>query len=93
MSKYVRIAKRENNNKRGFLIVNPYLGKHVPINPNDVFDCFERMAEQFPAGVDNTRTLVIGFAETATALGIHYAIKNKTLFMQTTREKVADAKD
>lgn len=93
MSKYVRIAKRENNNKRGFLIVNPYLGKHVPINPNDVFDCFEKMAEQFPAGVDNTRTLVIGFAETATALGIHYAIKNKTLFMQTTREKVADAKD
>ena len=93
MSNYVKIAKRENNNKRGFLIVNPYLGKHVPINPNDVFDCFEKMAEQFPEGVDNTRTLVIGFAETATALGIHYAIKNKTLFMQTTREQVAGAKD
>lgn len=93
MSKYVHIAKRENNNKRGFLIVNPYLGKHVPVNPNDVFDCFEKMAEQFPKDIDNTRTLVIGFAETATALGIHYALKNKTLFMQTTREKVADAKD
>ena len=46
MSKYVHIAKRENNNKRGFLIVNPYLGKHVPVDPNDVFDCFEKMAEQ-----------------------------------------------
>lgn len=93
MSKYVQIAKRENNNKRGFLIVNPYLGKHVPISPNDIFDCFDKVADLEPEHMNPRKTLVIGFAETATALGIHYALKNRTMFMQTTREKVDNASD
>lgn len=36
MNKYVQIAKRERNNKRGFLIVNPDLGKHVPQEPQKI---------------------------------------------------------
>ena len=93
MSKYVQIAKRENNSKRGFLIVNPYLGKHVPMTPNEIFDCFNKVAELGPVHMNPQETLVIGFAETATALGIHYALTNRTMFMQTTREKVDNASD
>lgn len=87
MNKYVRLAKRENNNKRGFLIVNPYLGKHVAMNPSDILKMFDNVATLTPYGIVPDRTLVIGFAETATALGIRYAVKNGTYFIQTTREK------
>lgn len=88
MNEYVKLAKRENNNKRGFLIVNPYLGKHVPMSPSYIFNMFDDVASLIPYGMIPERTLVIGFAETATALGIHYTIKNNTYFIQTTREKV-----
>lgn len=89
MSQYIKIAKRENNNKRGFLIVNPYLGKHVPQKPERIFDLFDKTAALFPKTWDPKHTLVIGFAETATALGLHYACKNNCRFIQTTREKIA----
>lgn len=89
MSKYVQLAKRENNNKRGFLIVNPYLGKHVATKPSEIFAMFDEMAKLKPDDLVPERTLVIGFAETATALGVRYAVKNNTFFMQTTRENVA----
>lgn len=88
MSKYVQIAKRENNNKRGFLIVNPYLGKHIAKNPTKVLGMFDEMAKLFPKNWNPKRTLVIGFAETATALGLRYACQNGCLFVQTTREQV-----
>lgn len=89
MSKYVEIAKRENNNKRGFLIVNPFLGKHIAKNPLKVISVFADMATLQPKGMTPSKTLVIGFAETATALGLQYAICNRCLYMQTTREQVA----
>lgn len=88
MSKYVQIAKREKNNKRDFLIVNPDLGKHMPQEPKKIFDLFSKTASLFPNDWDPKRTLVIGFAETATALGLHYACKNSCRFIQTTRESV-----
>jgi orotate phosphoribosyltransferase len=89
MSKYVQLAKRENNNKRGFLIVNPYLGKHVAAKPSEIMNMFDETAKLIPEDLVPERTLVIGFAETATALGIRYAVNNKTSFIQTTRENVA----
>ena len=88
MSQYIKIAKRENNNKRGFLIVNPDLGKHVPQKPERILDLFDKTAALFPKGWDPKHTLVIDFAETATALGLHYACKNNCRFIQTTRESV-----
>lgn len=88
MSKYVQLAKRENNNKRGFLIVNPYLGKHIAMSPNDILHMFDDVAALTPPDFIPEKTLVIGFAETATALGIHYAVKNNTYFIQTTRENI-----
>lgn len=88
MNKYVQIAKRERNNKRGFLIVNPDLGKHVPQEPQKILNLFDKTAALFPNGWEPKHTLVIGFAETATALGLHYACKNHCRYMQTTRESV-----
>lgn len=88
MSQYIKIAKRENNNKRGFLIVNPYLGKHVPQKPREILGMFDKTALLFPEDWNPKQTLVIGFAETATALGLHYACKNNCRFIQTTREHV-----
>lgn len=88
MSKYIKIGKRENNNKRGFLIVNPYLGKHIAECPVKVFGMFDNVAKLFPKNWNPKRTLVIGFAETATALGLYYACENQCLYMQTTRETV-----
>ena len=88
MSKYVEIAKRENNNKRGFLIVNPFLGKHIAKNPRKVLDMFADMSTLRPKGMTGSKTLVIGFAETATALGVHYAMTNRCFYLQTTREHV-----
>ena len=83
MSKYVNIAKRENNKKRGFVIVNPYLGKHVPMTPSLILNMFDKVSMLVPADMDSEHTLVIGFAETATALSIHYAISNKTYFLHS----------
>lgn len=88
MSRYVHIAKREGNNKRGFLIVNPRLGKHIAKNPTKVLSMFDDMAALKPRGMNPSKTLVIGFAETATALGLHYAAVNHCYYMQTTREHV-----
>lgn len=88
MSQYIKIAKRENNNKRGFLIVNPDLGKHVPQKPKKIIELFDKTASLFPKDWDPKHTLVIGFAETATALGLHYACNNNCRFIQTTRERV-----
>lgn len=84
-----KIAKRENNNKRGFLLVNPCLGKHVPVDPKDVFATFERCAFETVTEPD----LVIGFAETATALGNHLAEAYTAKYIQTTREKLPDTKE
>ena len=33
-SDLVRIAKRENNTKRNYLVVNPLQGKHIPVQPS-----------------------------------------------------------
>ena len=34
----VRIAKRENNRKRNYLVVNPLQGKHIPVSPGIVME-------------------------------------------------------
>ncbi len=33
----VRIAKRENNTKRKYLVVNRLQGKHIPVSPKNAF--------------------------------------------------------
>ena len=39
-SDLVRIAKRENNTKRGYLVVNPLQGKHISVKPSKALELF-----------------------------------------------------
>lgn len=87
----VRIAKRENNKKRGYLVINPIQGKHIPVNPSKAIKTFNDLAEKISGEYVGERLLVIGFAETATAIGIQIAISLNAEYIQTTREDIKSA--
>ncbi len=40
----VKIAKRENNTKRNYLVVDPLQGKHIPVVPSKALDLFAALA-------------------------------------------------
>jgi len=84
----VRIAKRENNAKRSYLVVNPLQAKHVPVSPATAIGLFEKLAEKVKEKYSGQKLLVIGFAETATAIGAQVAISLDAFYMQTTREMI-----
>ena len=86
----VRIAKRENNTKRSYLVVDPLQGKHVPVEPSKALNLFKSLAEKFQGKYEGERLLLIGFAETATAIGAQAAITLGTKYIQTTREVIPD---
>ena len=83
----LRVAKRFNNARRNYLLVNPLQGKHLPTKPTDALDMMNALgstvAEKFSAA-----RLVIGFAETATAIGAVVAknLSDECFYLQTTRE-------
>lgn len=89
----ISIAKRENNTKRSYLYVNPIQGKHIPVSPSKSLELFSLMAHKIEERYVNESLLIIGFAETATAIGaaIAYQAKNCKCYLNTTREDIADA--
>lgn len=86
----ITIAKRENNTKRPFLLVNPLQGKHIPTAPSQCLALFSALAERVftEQTYDHEHTLIIGFAETATAIGMGLAAcaPFPAAYIQTTRE-------
>ena len=40
----VRIARRENNSRRNYLVVNPLQGKHIPVSPGKALGVFSELA-------------------------------------------------
>lgn len=82
------LAKRENNRKRNYVLVNPLQGKHVPVKPGKALELFECLAKPLQEAYGRERLLLIGFAETATAIGAAVAAKMGALYMQTTRENI-----
>lgn len=88
----VKIAKRENNTKRSYLVVDPLQGKHVPVEPSKALNLFKSLAEKLQGKYEGERLLLIGFAETATAIGAQAAITLGTKYIQTTREVIQDAR-
>lgn len=84
----VAVARRERNAKRGYLVVNPLQGKHVPVRPGRALTLFEELGELLLEEYREERLLLIGFAETATAVGAAVAAKLSALYMQTTREEI-----
>lgn len=84
----VRVAKRENNTKRSYLVVNPLQAKHVPVSPSLALKMFRTLAKQLSDTYAGETLLLIGFAETATAIGAAVANELGCLYMQTTREQI-----
>ena len=89
----IKVAKRENNTKRSYLYVNPIQGKHIPVSPSVSLELFSQMAMAVEERFEGETLLVVGFAETATAIGsaIAYKAKNVAFYMNTTRENVPNA--
>lgn len=84
----IGIAKRENNNIRKYLVVNKLQAKHVPVSPRKALMMFQELANLLKEQYSNERLLLIGFAETATAIGSAIAIELKSAYIQTTREVI-----
>lgn len=96
----VKICKRRNNNKREYLFVNQYQGKHIPCNPSKILDFFDTFVEILKQKLNpKERIIVVGFAETATGIAeyVSYKLKDDKKFakamvyhLQTSREKYED---
>ena len=89
----IMVAKRENNQKRSFLYVDPLQGKHVPVSPTRALQTMELLALRVSEQYSGETLLVIGFAETATAIGAALALSCPQVraFLTTTREGLGDA--
>ena len=92
----VNICKRKNNSKRDFLFVNSLQGKHIPASTNRFFKLYDGLVSIITATLsEEERVVVIGFAETATAIGqyLAMALPNCCYYMQTTRERLDNLGD
>ena len=85
-SDLVCIGKRENNKKRNYLVVNKLQGKHIPVSPSKALGMFDALADILKEKYSGKKLLLVGFAETATAIGAEIAIKLGAYYIQTTRE-------
>ena len=84
----LRIAKRHNNSKRSYLLVNPLQGKHIPVRPSSALEMMKTLGSKIAIKYPDTK-LVIGFAETATAIGAMVAASlDDCIYVHTTRENV-----
>lgn len=87
----VRIAKRENNTKRQYLVVNALQSKHIPTSGVKALEMFNTLADIVKAEYPDQKLLLVGFAETATAIGSALAVALNSLYIQTTREIIENA--
>lgn len=83
----LRVAKRYRNAKRAYLLVNPLQAKHMPVSPMEALTMMRTLGEGLQQEFPGAR-LVLGFAETATALGAAVASRlgPDCAFLTTTRE-------
>lgn len=103
LENYFLMAVRKNNKKRNFLFVSKLLAKHIPIPPQKLFDSCTTLCSEYARkkGLNKDEsnrfeckqsTLVIGFAETATAMGhsVFDCFNGECYYVHTTREKISD---
>lgn len=86
-----RVEERIKNTNRPYLLENTRIGKYAPVAGWAPVDCFKDLALQVKIPTDK-KIIVIGFAETATALGMAVAMQlhasHTLLYMSTTREQL-----
>lgn len=90
----LRLGKRYNNKKRTYLLVNPLQSKHIPASPSKSLDMMKALGEKVAIKYPNAK-LVIGFAETATAIGAAVAscLAEDCMYIHTTREEINGISD
>ena len=87
ISDVCKLGKRINNLKRNYLLVNPLQGKHIPASPTASYNLFRSLGDKLHSDAENA-DLIIGFAETATAVGAiaAMAFSDNTIYLHSTRE-------
>lgn len=89
----LRLAKRWNNARRSYLLVDPLQGKHLPVSPGAALEMMAALGDALRQARPGLG-LVIGFAETATAVGAAVAARQgDCACIHTTREPFACAGD
>lgn len=90
----IHVVKRENNLRRSFLFLNRSQAKYIPSDPDDTIGLFRALGEKALELCPSGKVGVIGFAETATALGAFVAqvFSTRALYLHTTRECLCNAK-
>lgn len=85
----LRIAKRQHNSKRTYLLVDPLQAKHIPVSPSTSLEMMETLGAKLAQAYPDCK-LVIGFAETATAIGAAAAscFPDDCVYIHTTREDI-----
>lgn len=86
------LAMRENNPLRDHIIVNTRQAKHFPSDPESSLRLMEELGQRLAAdGRAEKPTVVIAFAETATAIGaVVSGAFHDCFFVTTTRERLPD---
>ena len=69
-------------------MIDPLQGKHIPVKPGKALKLFDALADTFINEYKDEDILLIGFAETATAIGAEAAIRLGARYIQTTREMI-----
>lgn len=83
-------AMRDNNVKRGYVLVNRFQAKHVPVSPGRALGLFRLLGQEIYGDLMGKTVTFIGFAETATAIGACLAASfpGTAYLLQTTREQI-----
>lgn len=86
----ISVVQREKNTKRSYLLANKKQAKHLPSIPSETMALFQQLGSKAKKAFSDERVLVIGFAETATAIGtvIAEAFGKDCCYIQTTREEI-----
>ncbi|MDE6729138.1 MAG: phosphoribosyltransferase domain-containing protein, partial [Oscillospiraceae bacterium] len=86
------LAKRDNNPKRDYLIVNKFQSKHYPSDPRETALHCAEMGEEMLRICPRGKCLAIVFAETAVGIGALAASKlgERCFLISTTREELPD---
>jgi hypothetical protein len=84
----LKYAERDDKTAtRPYVIVNPLSAKHLPCRPSDSLAYFGALGDRVAETCRNEKALVIGFAETATAVGAAVAARiPNAVYVHTTRE-------
>lgn len=92
---YFSFAKRENNAKRDFIIINKFQSKHYPSDPSATAAEFSALGRGVKKALGGKSACVIGFAETAVAVGAFLAreLGEDCFYISTTREELPDCFD